>query len=37
MILDNDLGFNLCVVPTVYCMIIILNNKIPRKSEKRCY
>jgi len=28
MILDNDFGLNLCVVPTVCCMVIILNDKI---------
>ncbi len=31
MILDNDLGPNLCIVPTVCYMVITLGNEVSRK------
>jgi len=37
MILDNNLGLNLCIMPTIYYMVIISNNKISKRSERGCY
>ena len=28
MISDNDFGLNLCIVPTVCCVVVILDNKV---------
>ena len=37
MILDNNLGLNLCVMLTVYYMVIISDNKVLKRSERKCY
>jgi len=34
MILDNDLGLNLCIVSTVYYVVIILDGQGEVRSEK---
>ena len=33
MILDNNLDFNLCIMSTVCCMVVILDYKILEKSK----
>jgi len=33
MILDDDLGLNLCVMPTICCMVIILDGQREVRSE----
>ena len=33
IILDNDLGLNLCIVHTVYCMVIILDGQEEVRSK----
>ena len=35
MVLDDDLGLNLYIVPTVYYVVIISDDKILEKSERR--
>ena len=34
VISDDNLGLNLCVVPTIYHVVIILNDKVLKRSER---
>jgi len=34
MISDNDFSLNLCAMPTIYHVVIILDNEILRRSKK---
>ena len=35
MVLDDDLGLNLYIIPTVYYVVIISDDKILERSERR--
>ena len=37
MILDDNFGLNLCIMLTVSYIAIISDDKVSRRSEKRCY